>query len=112
MKGRLFQLGLWPLILLYFFLLGAAPMESTRTSRALFSPEREVTPTIQITGTQVSVQHRATGSGKIRGTALRGRRTYEFKKSGTYTVEPGTYTHIVYGQVPSGGTLESTIRYQ
>lgn len=92
--------------------LGAVPLDTTRTSRAYFSPEREVAPTIEIRGTQVSVQHRTTGSGVIRGTALRGARTYEFKKSGTYTVEPGTYTHIVYGQVPSGGALESLIQYQ
>jgi hypothetical protein len=112
MKGRILRYGRWSLLGLALFLLGAVPMASTRTSRAIFSPERETTPRIEITQSQITVQHRENGSGKIRGTALRGARTYNFSKSGKYTVEPGRYQHIVYGQVPAGGSIESIIKYQ
>lgn len=93
-------------------LLGLVPMATTRTSRAVFSPEKEVSPTIEITGRSITVQHRKSGSGEVRGTALRGERTYRFSRDGSYEVEPGRYQHIVYGQVPSGGSIESFIRYQ
>jgi hypothetical protein len=93
-------------------LTGAVPMDTTRTSRALFSPERELAPTIQITGSTITIQHRVKGSGEVRGTALRGKRTYRFSGDGTYEVEPGRYQHIVFGQVPSGGSIESLLRYQ
>ena len=93
-------------------LTGAVPRSSTRTSRAVFSPEKELAPTIQITVSKITVQHRVKGSGEVRGTALRGKRTYQFSSDGTYEVEPGRYQHIVYGQVPSGGSIESLIRYQ
>lgn len=112
MKGSRFHPGRWLFVVLCLLLVGAVPMDTMRTSRAVFSPEREIAPTIQITGTRVNVQHRVSGSGKIKGTALRGRRTYEFKVGGSYTVEPGIYKHIVYGQVPSGGALESIVKYQ
>lgn len=94
------------------FLLGAVPVATWRVSRAVFSPEKEVSPTIVITEGHITVSHRVQGTGEIRGTALRGERTYRFSKDGTYEVEPGRYQHIVYGQVPSGGSIESLIRYQ
>ncbi|MFP4283069.1 MAG: hypothetical protein ACLFR7_11975 [Opitutales bacterium] len=93
-------------------LLGASSMADWRTSRAFFSPEQEVSPLIQIRGTRITIQHRVQGSGEIRGTALRGERTYQFPEEGTYEVEPGRYQHLVYGSVPSGGSIESRLRYQ
>jgi hypothetical protein len=94
-------------------LLGAAPTATWRTSRAMFSPEQEVSPTIVISGETVEVRHRVQGTGQARGTALRGaEHTYRFPKDGTYTVVPGRYQHIVYGQVPAGGSIESLVRYQ
>ncbi len=92
--------------------MGAVPLATWKTSRAFFSPEREAAPFIEITGGSLQVQHRASGSGKLQGTALRGSKVYEFAKEGTYRVEPGRYQHIVYGQVPAGGSIESVIRYQ
>lgn len=93
-------------------LLGAVPLATWRNSRAVFSPEQELSPTIVITGRTIEVHHRVKGTGEVRGTALRGERTYTFDKDGTYEVEPGRYQHIVYGQVPSGGSIESLVRYQ
>lgn len=88
----------------------AVPL-SGKTSIATFGPDGEVSPTIQIREGQVTVRHSANGSGVVRGTALRGARTYTFTQEGTYRVEPGTYRHIVFGQVPSGGSITSTLRY-
>ena len=82
-----------------------------RSSVATFGPNGEVSPTIQIREGRITVRHSATGSGVVRGTALRGARTYTFTQPGTYQVEPGTYRHIVFGQVPSGGSISSTVRY-
>ncbi len=67
---------------------------------------------IQIRGNQVTVRHQSQGSGQVRGTALRGARTYNFTRDGTYRIEPGQYQHVVYGQVPSGGAIISIIRYE
>jgi len=83
-----------------------------KTSRARFSPEGERAPRITISGNQVKVRHVTKGSGKVRGTALRGDRTYNFSSNGTYSVAPGRYQHLVYGDVPSGGSIESVLQYQ
>lgn len=92
--------------------LGAVPAASWKTSRARFSPDREIKPMIQVTGDRVKVSHRINGSGTIEGTALRGARTYRFAREGNYRVEPGRYQHLVYGKVPAGGWIESVLRYR
>ena len=83
-----------------------------KTSVARFSADGETAPRIRVSGTQVQVSHRARGSGKVRGTVLRGQRTYRFASSGTYTVESGQYQHVVFGDVAAGGAIESVVRYQ
>lgn len=112
MKLRRFHLIWICLVVLAGTAAGPGPMAGSKTSRALFSPQKEVAPVIVISGSKVSVSHRVTGSGEVSGTALKGERTYRFSRDGTYEVEPGRYQHIVYGRVPSGGSIESVLRYQ
>lgn len=106
----------FPMIFIFGHVAWAPPEEvvpvSGQTSVAFFSPDRELSPRIQIRGTRVTVRHRSTGSGEVQGTALRGARIYTFKTPGTYTVEAGTYRHLVFGKVPSGGSIESILNYE
>ncbi|MDX2110453.1 MAG: hypothetical protein SFY80_09460 [Verrucomicrobiota bacterium] len=83
-----------------------------QTSRAVFSESEENYPTIRITAESITVSLQQSGSGKVQGTSLRGSETYTFYSDGTYKVKPGTYKHIVFGQVPDKGKIVSIVRYR
>ncbi len=51
------------------------------------------------------IRHQHSGSGVVEGTSLRGSQSYQFTREGTYKIIPGTYKHIVYGKVPSQGSI-------
>lgn len=89
-----------------------ALVSGEKTSRAVFSDSGETSPVITITEDTIMIRHQQSGSGVVEGTSLRGPQSYQFTREGTYKVTPGTYKHIVYGKVPSQGSISSIVRYR